>query len=262
SKLTTASGMGYIEVYKTADPSEFGLVVSKRDPMPTQVGYDFDNPVIEECLNFGVSVEGTSVFYDPVDSPHIMFMGTTGSGKSATGLNFAYGAIVADWDVMFVDVQKEAADFKFAADRALAIATSLDDARAALEYAYAEVRRRVRLNSTYGTSKISELPADVQPRRMFVFIDEFNGLIDAGRRPSKTMETDPDLERARIEATEEYENRSRIAELSNKIGAEARSAGVHLVVMGQKFTSDIMDKAKALKTNSARLLQGKTSYGD
>src|SRR5699024_9540626 len=205
---------------------------------------------------------GTSVFYDPVDSPHIMFMGTTGSGKSATGQNFAYGAIVADWDVMFVDVQKEAADFKFAADRALAIATSLDDARAALEYAYAEVRRRVRLNSTYGTSKISELPADVQPRRMFVFIDEFNGLIDAGRRPSKTVETDPDLERARIEATEEYESRSRIAELSNKIGAEARSAGVHLVVMGQKFTSDIMDKAKALKTNSARLLQGKTSYGD
>ena len=262
TKLTTASGMGYIEVYKTADPSEFGLVVSKRDPMPTSVGYDFDRPVVDECLNFAVSVEGSSVFYDPSDSPHIMFIGTTGSGKTATAQNIAYGAIVAGWDVLFVDVQKGAADFKFAEDRALSVATSLDDARAALEYAYAEVRRRVRLNSEHGTSKISELPDEVQPRRMFVFIDEFNGLVDAGRRPSKTVETDPDLERARIEATEEYENRTRIAELSNKIGAEARSAGVHLVVMGQKFTSDVMDKAKALKTNSARLLQGKTSYGD
>src|SRR5699024_12199594 len=85
---------------------------------------------------------------------------------------------------------------------------------------------------------------------------------DAGRGTAKTAETHPDLQRARIEASEEYENRSRRAERSNKIGGEARSAGVHVVVMGQKFTADIMDKAKALKTNSARLLQGKTSYGD
>lgn len=262
SKLTTASGMGYIEVYKTGDPTEFGLIVSRRDPMPMRVGYDFENPLVGECLNFAVSVDGTSVLYDPIDSPHIMFMGTTGSGKSATGQNFAYGAIAAGWDVMFVDVQKEAADFKFADSRALAIATSLEDARAALEYAYFTVRERVRMNSTHGAASIADLPDDVRPRRIFIFIDEFNGLIDTGRRPSKVVETDPDLERARIEATEEYENRARIAELSNKIGAEARSAGVHLVVMGQKFTSDIMDKAKALKTNSARLLQGKTSYGD
>lgn len=262
SKLTGASGMGFISAASGSNPTEFELTVSRRDPMPERVGYDFDRPVVDECLNFAVRVDGSSVFYDPSDSPHIMFMGTSGSGKSATGQNFAYGAIAAGWDVMFVDAQKEAADFKFAEHRALTVATTIEDACAAMELAYSIVRDRVRLNSTHGTTNITELPGEVRPRRLFVFVDEFNNLIDAGSRPPSRPESDPDLERSRLAAIAEYENRSRIADLTKRIAAEARSAGVHVVVMGQKFPAKLMEKANTLKTNAARLLQGKTNYGD
>lgn len=265
SKLTGVTTMGYISVSGGSDPSKFTLTVARNDPMPRRVSFDFDNPVDDQGrFNFGVRVDGSSVWYDPIAAPHIMFMGTSGSGKSATGQNFAYSAIASGCDVIFADAQKEAADFMFAESRALTIATSVPDVRAALEYAYSETRERVRLNSQYGAANFMDpkIPDEVRPRPIFIFIDEFNGLIDSGTRPSSKAEPDPDAERDRLAAVADYEDRNRIAFLSNKIAAEARSAGLHLIVMGQKFDSKLMDKAKSLKTNAARLLQGKTSAGD
>lgn len=265
SKLTGVTGMGYISVTGGSDPSKFLLTVARNDPMPRRVSYDFDNPVDDKGrFNFGVRVDGSSVWYDPIAAPHIMFMGTSGSGKSATGQSFAYSAIASGCDVIFADAQKEAADFQFAESRALTIATTVADVRAALEYAYSETRERVRMNSMYGAANFMDpkIPDEVRPRPIFIFIDEFNGLIDSGARPSTKAEPDPDAERDRLASVADYEDRNRIAFLSNKIAAEARSAGLHLIVMGQKFDSRLMDKAKSLKTNAARLLQGKTSAGD
>src|SRR5690606_29940160 len=207
---------------------------AEDDPMPFPAPPDWDyidatagDPVIP----FASGVDGEPVVIDLREDPHAAVMGTTGAGKSATSQIVTAAVLAKGWDMVVVDVKKEAADFRFAFPWLLATGTEYREAVAVLEAAYAEVRRRVKLNSKHGVGSSFDLPDAVRPNRLIVLLDEFNNLIQM-ERPAKPV-TDEPAEQARYaEQVREMQYKSRIGALTGYIAREARSAGVNLILAG------------------------------
>jgi len=239
------------------------MLMARGDPMPQNVGFDWDHDYASGQIAFGAGIDGEYVTYEPKVDPHLMLVGSSGAGKSASAQNLITGLLLSGAHVAVVDVQKKCADFRFAQEWTMAQATTVPDALAVMEAAYAEVKRRAELNGQHGVGSTRDLPAHLRPRAWFVAIDEYLGLITTGARPSSRAESDPELEAARQAQVAEYQARKRIAFLSDRIGAEARSADVHLVMMTQKLVvSALPPEAQSLKVNMARIILGKTTYGD
>lgn len=265
SKLQTATGNGFIEISQHPNSAKLiRMLVCEVDPMPTMVEYPFDHPMDENGdIIMGARVDGSTAALSWSGAAHLLITGGSGSGKTVTAMALMYGALAQGCDIMLIDKQKQGADFKFVQRHALAFCTTVEDARAGLEAAYAEVQRRAMLNGQYGVDSSMKLPPEIRPKRLVVFIDEFTGLILAGAKPPSKPEDNQDAELARLEAVAEYENKVRIAFLAGRILAEARSACVNLVLMTQKMTANSLPPSMdSAKTNLARIFQGKGTYGD
>ena len=195
---------------------------------------------------------------------HLMLVGTSGGGKTTAGLALLQGALAGGADVAVIDVQKGCADFRYAEPWCMAMAGDLMDAAATMTALYAEAGRRRDLNAAHGVGSIRDLPEEIRPPEVFVFVDEFFGLISSPERPSTKPEQNPDLEAARLEALAAYNAKARIAYVTGRLGAEARSAGFHLVLMTQALTSKMKLPASIadLKLNSNRILLGKATHGE
>ncbi|WP_022893243.1 hypothetical protein [Agromyces subbeticus] len=164
---------------------------------------------------------------------------------------------------MIIDTQKHGADFKFAKSRSIAFVTSLHEAAATMRAIYAEVQKRARLNAEYGVGSCRDLPSAVRPRTIVVFIDEFLGVIMAGKQPPRQPEDEPEREARRMAKWAEFNAKKDIAFLSGRIAAEARSGDVHLFLMTQKLIAAVLDdEVRDLKTNMARILLGKANSGE
>jgi len=238
------------------------VLMSREDPMPTRVGFDWRFPfAAQRVAAFATRIDGEYEVWDPKKDPHLMLVGGSGAGKSASVQNILTGLLLAGGRCAWVDAQKKGADFKFAAPWMMATGDSVLDALAVFEAFYAEVQRRVDLNAAHGVGSSRDLPEPPEP--WFLFADEWVGLVKYGSRPSRTAETDPDLENARQEAIAVYEAKKRIAYLSDRIAAEARSADVHLVMITQRLVvKELPDECSTIKTNMARIILGKTTYGE
>lgn len=261
-KLRPATNNEFIDIRAGVDGARSMRVMAcVKDPMPTMAAYDWDAVGgAYSPIPFGTLGDGSYEAIDFRAEPHAVIVGGSNSGKTAAAQNLMFGALVRGCDLVVVDVQKQAADFKFAEPWCRTIATTVEDARAALEAVYAEVQRRAQLNSVHGVGSSRDLPDP--PPTTLLFIDEFRGLITA-LRPSQTKEADPELEAARLEQQAIYENKRRIAFLTGRIAAEARSADIHLVLMTQKLSSKTLPpELEDLRTNAARVILGKASYGD
>lgn len=181
--------------------------------------------------------------------------------NSVSAQNLMYGALVQGYQVAMIDIQKQGADFKFAEDRCISFARDVPEAVATMEAVYDEVKRRAKISGALGKGHVREW--DEPPPPIIVFIDEFKGVLMAGKKPSTKPEENPDLEKARLEAMRTYESKKRIGFLAGRLAAEARSADVHLFLMTQKLLSDDLDgDIKDLKTNLARILLGKANFGE
>ncbi|MDQ2737930.1 MAG: hypothetical protein M3Y35_04745, partial [Actinomycetota bacterium] len=144
-------------------------------------------------------------------------------------------------DIALIDVQKKGADFEFAKDRMVGFAKTVPEAAALMKAIYAEVHRRAELNAEYGAGSARDLPEGVRPNTLLVFIDEFLGVIMAGKKPSTQAEDDPEREAQRQEKIAMYNARKDIGFLAGRIAAEARSADVHLVLMTQRLIAAMLD---------------------
>jgi hypothetical protein len=264
-KLQSATGNAFIDVRQHPESaSKVRMLVSETDPMPQLVPYPFEQPLDDSGgLRFGAGVDGQIVSTEFGDNPHLLILGSSGSGKTITLLSFIYGAFASGARVVAVDVQKQGADFAFARPYCSAFATTLEDARAALEAVYAESLERSKLNAQYAVGNFRDLPEEVRPDRIVIVMDEFLGLVTAGSRPPSQPEKDREAEEARLELVAAYENKNRIAFLAGRIAAESRAAGISLVLATQVLKKDSMPAAMGdLKTNMARIIQGKHNYGD
>ena len=77
-----------------------------------------------DAIPFASGVTGEPIEYDWRLDPHLILLGGTGSGKSASMSNLIAGALIRGADVYIADPTKGCADFMFSAPWVKAMATS------------------------------------------------------------------------------------------------------------------------------------------
>lgn len=208
-----------------------------------------------------------------VSSPTHMFtvQGGIPTHNSASVQGIIYGCLANGWDVAVADPNKGGVDFQpFRPWLSAFVNTKQSEGgraetAAMLESVYGEVQRRVSLNAQYSAANFLELPQDVRPRRLIVVLDEFNSLIKAPK-PSKPLPGAPPEAIAAYSAQlAESTAVSYIGTYAADIAAQARSAGVSLILMGQQLKSKDLDPipgANGIRTNMTRVLLGNSTFGD
>jgi hypothetical protein len=262
SKLGAATGNLFVEIRESPNgASSIRLLASKESPLPDRVAYDFDAADRVDGIVCATGIEGEPVVFDPKLDPHLLIAGLSGGGKSSFAQVILYGAAANGSDLYIIDPVKGAADFKFAADHAKAIATNPAEASAAMKAIYAEVVKRKNANSEAGVGSFRELPDP--PPLIVVLIDEFSSLIGQSLVPKPSDDIDMELEREAVIA--DNLSRQEIGVFAGKIAREARSAGVVLLLATQRLSSKMLESipgASDLRTNLSRVLLGKASSGD
>jgi len=145
---------------------------------------------------------------DTESSPHLLYAGTSGSGKTRFGLRpVITGALMNNWQVAIFD--KSGLDFLPFKEHKNCRVMLLDNASDSIGYLislYKEIQNRFKLLAKSGCSTWSRLP-NAGPKIMACF-DEFSNLADSLENKDK----------------DELWRRARM------IAAEGRKAGVHLAI--------------------------------
>jgi S-DNA-T family DNA segregation ATPase FtsK/SpoIIIE len=265
-KLQAATSNDYIEVRPSADgANSVRLYVCEDSPLPSMAAVDW--AVAYEAvgkLPFATGVEGEPVMFDPTIDPHILVAGTSGGGKSVALQLLLYSAVLHHCEVYVIDPTKAGADFQFAYPYAKAFASTVSEAAAVMKAIYAEVSRRRDLNAKHKVGSYRQLPDDIRPKHIYVFMDEFTSLMQTDP-VSKVESDDPEVERERELSILGNQSKLYIGTMAGKIAREARSAGVTLVLATQKLSAVMLDGipgANDLKTNLARMLVGSATFGE
>lgn len=274
-KLGTATGNSFIDVRPgDGGASTVRLLVAESDPMPSMVRLadylDRPGPV-----PFAVDVTGSEVVYDPAESPHMAILGTPGSGKSISGRVLVLARLAAGSELFIADPMKGAADYKDFAPYARAFVVpeadehgamldfeALLECEALLAFVHAEMRRRVGINSRLGCD-YRTVPAEHAYPQWTVLIDEFESLVTSTIAVGKPSD-DPEIEAERVQAIHWNAALAKMLTYVGKIAREGRSAGISMIVSGQKLTANDLEKVglKTLKNNLGRILMGITTWGD
>lgn len=181
-------------------------------------------------LPFGMDAHSAEVAIDFKAGPHALVVGGTGSGKSTALRLIMLQALTRGFEMVLVDPVKRAAglrDFEPYAKRV--VTTNVEEAAAALEVVYAEVRRRVdaiydaRVEDWQGLPKGSVHP-------WLVILDEFSSLVQADPKP---VVSDPQ-DQVLLAWQDETSAKAKVVALVGRIAREARSAGIFLVISTQR----------------------------
>lgn len=268
-RLRTATGSLYLDVRPAAaGPSRARVLASPSNPLPESVAVDF--ALLDEHLAgtgvrlFGTGVEGEPVGFDPRTDPHALLAGLTGAGKSSLAQVILYGSVLAGDLVVVIDPVKGGADFAFLKPYLWGLADDAHTAAATMQAIYTEVVRRKDLNSRHGVGSYRDLPEDLRPRHITVFVDEFTSLIGKDAAPARSDDPDTEREREHVEALNTA--KLKVGTFAGRFAREARAAGVTLLLGTQKLNAKLLDQVPGgmsdLKANLARSLLGNSSQGD
>ncbi|WP_300265712.1 FtsK/SpoIIIE domain-containing protein [Microbacterium sp.] len=259
-KLLPATGNMWMSVSAGEEANLVRVLTCTEYPLPFPAPVDWDEVYESTAIPFASATTGEPIIYDWREDPHLLVLGGTGSGKSAGSMNLINGAIIRGCDVYLADPEKFGADFRYASPWLKGMALTVFEASAMMEHVYAEVKRRKKLNGDHGVTSYTNLPEDIRPRHIVVFIDEFTSLMAVSKLAKLPQNASPDAQAKHAEAERENEARRSIGYLSARIVREARSAGVTLILAGQELKSDTLDaipNGKSLKGNMSRLVLGK-----
>jgi|GEM_PF-1508099 len=261
-KLRSNLGVEFLDVRKHG-ASSVRLFASEHDPLPERVGVPFEE-ITPGTVPFGINALGEQMVFDLEENPHLLILGSSGSGKSAAISTQLHGLIRCGCDVVVIDPTKGGYDFLFAKDWAIApFAADVYQAASTLKALYGELERRKALLGQHGVVKIGKLDEQVRPPRIVVVIDEFTSLIGKSSVPPKSE--DPAADHARLEIEAENNARAIVGSMVGKLAREARFVGIHLILGTQKLTAKSMDSmpgASDLKVNLARMGLGNMTQGD
>ncbi|MGR6900390.1 FtsK/SpoIIIE domain-containing protein [Glutamicibacter sp. V16R2B1] len=109
----------------------------------------------------------------------------------------------------------------------------MEEAAEALDAVYAEVRRRVEVIDQAGAENWQDLPAG-SIRPWLVVIDEWAGLIAVDKKPSGDPKASPVVKEMLDDWNAHSSNVARIQGKVAMIAREARSAGIHLLILTQR----------------------------
>ena len=261
-KLRSNLNVEFLDVRRHG-ASGIQLFMAEHDPLPERVGIPFDR-LGDTPAAFGVSALGEPTIFDPIENPHLLVLGGTGAGKSAAISTMLFDLIRCGYLPVVIDPTKGGYDFLFAKDWAIApFAADVYQAASTMKALYGELERRKSLNGKYGVVNVDKLPEDARPPHLIVVVDEFTSLIGKSSVPPKS--DDPAADHARLEAEAENNARAIIGNIVGKLGREARSVGIHLLLGTQKLSSkalDTMPGGADIKVNLARMGLGNMTQGD
>lgn len=265
-KLSPATDNAFLQINPTDDPKVIRILAAERNPLEKSYAPDWDEIDESDGIPFATGVDGASMVFSPKKTPHCLVSGLSGGGKSVLVQGLVYGALIRGWDLAVIDPVKGGADFKFAEDYIRAMAIEKDDFFAAaglMKLIYAEVARRVRMNSKHGVASFADLPEDIRPNRILLIIDEFTSAIEQEKVPPRSDDAELEAERDAIIAL----NNAKlfIAQFTGKILREARSAGVTVILATQKLSAKSLDAVpggETMKMQLSRILLGNATFAD
>jgi len=262
--LMPATGNVYLEEEAGPTPDTVAVICCPEQPVPFPAPFDWEAVAESDAIPFASGVTGEPIEYDWRLDPHLILLGGTGSGKSASMSNLIAGALIRGADVYIADPTKGCADFMFSAPWVKAMATTDAEASAMMDHVYREIVRRKTVNASHAAASYLDLPEEIRPPHIVVLIDEFTSLMFTEKltRPPQ----DASEEQLQMFAEQEASNRQRlnIGGKAGRIVREARSAGVTLILAGQELKQDTLQRipgGTSIKNNSSSLLLGKATNG-
>ena len=204
----------------------------------SRMGIPFKNPktgVEERLLGFDVSDaqsewckdNGHVVGNDLMASPHAILCGVTGGGKSVCQRNVILSCLIRpkDWMLMIIDLKMvEGAMWR---KYGVPVADSYETAAQYLDFAQVTMMERFEQMKLRGISDWGDMPVDKRGPAIMVNVDEISQLL----APIKGK-TDIEKENA------DYQGRCNAA--IENIARLGRAARVHLIVAGQRPSSDVV----------------------
>jgi hypothetical protein len=220
----------------------------------SEIALDAIDPSKRLKLPIGINSAGEEVVVDLKGAPHALVVGETGSGKSVCARVIMTQALARGYELVMIEPTKRAAGLKdFMPYSKGFFLKDAQQAADALEAVYAEVRRRVEAIDDVNGENWGDLPAGtVKP--WLVVVDEFAGLIATDKKPAGDPKN-PVV----AELLEEWNDAmAAVSMIQSKVGRlarEARSAGVHIMLVTQRpDASDIPGQVRANLGSAVQLV--------
>jgi len=208
-------------------------------------------------LGVGVHIQNsTSPGYSPFTiswrlraEPHMLVAGRTGTGKTSALLVIAAEAISRGFDLRIIDINKQCADFSGIYEYDLfcsQVGFTLDEAYKIILDAHLEVRERAAGNKQLKVGNWYDRPAAEKPRPVLLLIDECFTMLQQSPGNDEVTKA-------------ENQKKAKMTQTLGKIAREARSAGVHLLLVAQRPDAAVMPGE--LRSNlGSRLLLGDADH--
>lgn len=249
-KFLLAAGYQYGRILPRGDEHGadlFDMILAQSSPFPASVDADWDYAKqCDECaFPLGVDDLGEIVEWNVKHTPHILVMGKSGTGKSSTAQIIVAEALMRGYELFIIDPKKGAIDFtQWAQPHARAFIQNRQsrEAEAVVKWVEEEMNRRVSLLSEHGVGNIADLPEDIRPNRIILFWDEFNSYL--GDVSATTPNPNQDIELANANAAITATNNSIRRTMSSlaAIAVQGRTAGIHIVLAGQRLSKSDFEK--------------------
>lgn len=263
-KLGGATGNQFVQIRPDTTPGQVAVLACETDPMPFPAPLDYDQAVELPDPPFATGIEGAPVCWNPATDPHLLVVGTTGGGKSTFVQTFLYPLLARGWEVVVIDPVKKAADFKCYQPWCAHVATGWGDVTATMKALKAEQNRRFDLYREANVQDIYHLPDGQCPPEILLVVDEFNSAV-AVDKPGTPVSNDRDTLREHAQLELAYTASKTLGATVGQIAAQGRSAGIHVMLAGQRVTAKTLEQVKGgevLRTNLGRVLLGKATYGE
>lgn len=263
-KLGGATGNQFTQIRPDTTPGQIIVLACETDPMPFPAPLDYNQAVELPDPPFATGIEGAPVCWNPTTDPHLLVVGTTGGGKSTFVQTFLYPLLARGWEVVVIDPVKKAADFKCYQPWCAHVATGWGDVTATMKALKAEQDRRFDLYREANVQDIYHLPDGQRPPEILLVVDEFNSAV-AVDKPGTPVSSDRDSLRNHAQLELAYTASRTLGVTVGQIAAQGRSAGIHVMLAGQRVTAKTLEQVKGgevLRTNLGRVLLGKATYGE
>lgn len=205
-------------------------------------------------ISLGVGPDGQSVGVDLELGPHALYVGPTGSGKTVCINAHLASALLHGHEIAILDPIK-GVDFMPLRPFSTFFAETLAETSEALQRIYAEKERRTAVLKSMAAVKWSDLSPEIRRaeriKPITVVADELAGLLQQDVVPKGGDKSNPFVKMSE----EANAHKAMILGLLQKLAAEARFVGIHLVLGTQRMDSEIGAGATRLRSNMTSRVQ-------